>query len=88
MARYVDDKRVIWTPPKGQQYTKTLKPGDENNTHGIYVCTGCGREIALPVGHKAPPQNKHQHPQGVGDVEWRLLVIADGRSDAERASGA
>lgn len=87
MAKFVDDKRVknVATAPN-QMYAVTLKVGEKCKTHGLYFCTGCGREIALPVGHVAPPQNHHQHPAGVGDVEWRLLVVADGKSDAERAA--
>lgn len=62
---------------QGSDFAYTLRSGQENAHHGIFRCEACGHEIALPVGHCAPPQNTHQHPRGIGEVDWRLLVLAD-----------
>lgn len=62
---------------QGSDFAYTLRPGQENAHHGIFRCEACGHEIALPVGHRAPPQNTHQHPRGKGEVDWRLLVLAN-----------
>ena len=78
MARYRDPTRVTRiTDGAGDAFAYKIRPGVENVHHGIFRCEACGREIALPVGHKAPPQNTHQHPSGIGDVDWRLLVVAN-----------
>lgn len=78
MARYRDPSRVTQiSDGNGLAFAYTIRPGVVNAHHGIFVCTGCNREIALPVDHKAPPQNHHQHPAGLGDVDWRLLVLAN-----------
>lgn len=78
MARYRDASNVVQiSDGKGTRFAYLIRPGVENAHHGIFRCEACGHEIALPVGHKAPPQNTHQHPRGVGDVEWRLLVVAN-----------
>jgi Fe2+ or Zn2+ uptake regulation protein len=77
MASFRDPTRVKQVVDgQGTMFAYTLRPGVENKHHGIFYCTHCGSEIALPVGHKAPPQNHHQHPVGIGDVDWRLLVLA------------
>ena len=51
-------------------------PGTIAQNPGIYRCTGCGDEIAMAKGHALPPQNHHQHPAGLGKIEWQLLVFA------------
>lgn len=77
MASYRDSTRVTQTRDgQGSEFAYRLRPGEENKHHGIFYCTHCEREIALPAGHKAPPQNHHQHPTWIGDVDWRLLVLA------------
>jgi len=81
MAWYNNTDRVHHIGPG--PFDIELDPGDECVHHGIYYCKVCGREIALPQGHKAPPQNHHQHAL-LGAIRWKLLVMCDGRSDAER----
>jgi hypothetical protein len=78
MARY-RNSALVQQIRDGERsdFAYTLRPGHENAHHGIFRCEACGLEIALPVGHRAPPQNTHQHPRGIGDVDWRLLVLAN-----------
>lgn len=41
---------------------------------GIYICRGCGHEIAANKGDPFPPQNKHQHVNRAIPVTWQLVV--------------
>lgn len=56
-------------------YDAEHAPGSEAENAGIYQCTGCHDEIALPKGHRFPPQNTHQHTNN-SPIRWRLLVFA------------
>ena len=49
-------------------------PGQDAPYPGIYRCVGCGKEIALAVGHKLPPQNHHTHTPAQGSIRWQLVV--------------
>jgi hypothetical protein len=42
---------------------------------GIYRCTICGREAAVPQGHELPVD--HDHVERKGYWRWRLVVFAD-----------
>lgn len=48
-------------------------PGSRIENAGIYRCTACGDEIALP---KKQPLPDHKHAAEEGKVEWKLLVYA------------
>lgn len=54
-------------------------PGIAAGNAGIYRCVACGDEIGIAKGHALPPQNHHQHAQGIGKIEWQLLVFAQQR---------
>lgn len=77
MARYRDATNVTQIRDGSTgPFALELEPGAPNTAHGIFRCIGCGREIALPDGHRAPPQNHHQHTPSQGAILWRLLVLA------------
>ncbi|CAE6765992.1 hypothetical protein R69927_05646 [Paraburkholderia domus] len=59
-------------------YDTLYEPGVDAPDPGIYRCNACGREIGIAKGHKLPPQNHHQHAQGIGRIQWRLAVFAQG----------
>nr|WP_313162263.1 VOC family protein [Kosakonia cowanii] len=40
-----------------------------------YRCVNCGDEIGIAKGHTLPPQNHHQHQNGL-PIRWKLLVCA------------
>jgi len=58
-------------------FDEKLPPGTATANPGIYRCVACGDEIAIAKGHVLPPQNHHQHPLGVGKIEWQLVVCAN-----------
>lgn len=51
-------------------------PGTTAKNPGIYRCAACGEEIPVGKGHLLPAQNHHAHEQGLGKIEWQLLVFA------------
>lgn len=57
-------------------YDARHEPGTQAVNAGVYRCAACGDEIGIAKGHTLPPQNHHQHPAGVGKIEWQLLVFA------------
>jgi hypothetical protein len=58
-------------------FDETRGPGIAAPRSGIYLCMGCGREVASNEHQPLPPQNHHQHAQGQGAISWRLIVYAD-----------
>lgn len=52
-------------------------PGSEAPDAGIYRCEVCGHEIGIAQGHILPPQTHHQHSQGQGPIQWRLIVSTE-----------
>lgn len=57
-------------------FDKAYSPGEAAVDPGIYRCTACGDEIGIAKGHTLPPQNHHQHKQGIGGIKWQLIVCA------------
>ena len=57
-----------------QAFDTLLEPGSAATWPGIYRCYACGHEIAIASGHALPSQNHHQHAQGLGRIQWRLVV--------------
>ena len=57
-------------------YDQKHAPGVAAPYAGVYRCVGCGHEIGIAYGHTLPPQDHHQHPTGVGKIEWQLVVFA------------
>lgn len=43
---------------------------------GIYLCTGCGKELTARKGDHFPHQNQHRHTDQRIAVHWRLVVKA------------
>jgi hypothetical protein len=68
------------TKSDNSAYDLTHSPGAAAPNPGIYRCVACGDEIGIAKGHTLPPQNHHQHAQGLGRIEWQLLVFAQGKS--------
>ena len=59
-------------------FDQTNSPGTAAPWPGVYGCVVCGHEIAIASGHILPPQNHHQHKQGQGSIQWRLVVSHQG----------
>ena len=57
-------------------FDKIYSPGDSTPDPGIYKCVVCGDEIGIAKGHTLPPQNHHQHRQGLGNIRWQLIVCS------------
>ncbi len=55
-------------------------PGTAALNAGVYRCCACGDEIGIAKGHSLPAQNHHQHAQGLGKIEWQLIVCASSKS--------
>ena len=58
-----------------QAFDDELAPGSEAVNADIYRCVNCGDEIGIAKGHVLPPQNHHQHSNGL-PIKWKLLVCA------------
>ncbi|WP_225920153.1 protein L [Pseudomonas vanderleydeniana] len=41
---------------------------------GIYLCTGCGKELTARKGERFPHQNQHRHTDFKIPVHWRLVL--------------
>ncbi|MDD2781925.1 hypothetical protein [Sulfuricurvum sp.] len=74
MAWYIDKSILQTSDGNKDWWKKTYSPADEVPVSGIYICTGCKREITSNKGDKFPPQNHHQHPTGNGSIKWKLIV--------------
>lgn len=74
MAQYKYAKFLTASDHAAFDYTH--EPGSDTANAGIYRCVSCGHEIGIAKGHKLPPQNHHQHAQGVGKIAWQLIVYA------------
>ncbi len=59
---------------KKSHWTASYSPGNEVPVSGIYLCTGCKKEITSNKGDAFPPQTHHQHTASQGAVEWRLNI--------------
>lgn len=75
MALYKDDRYL--TKSDFYEFDALHHPGDSAPRSGIYRCEGCRKEVASNQGQPLPPQNHHQHDESLGDILWRLIVIAD-----------
>jgi hypothetical protein len=72
MAYYKDGSKL--TQFNDDMFDKDWHPGQVPIFHGIFRCTGCGKEAA--VNERIPPQNHHQHSVLQGPIVWRLVVWA------------
>jgi hypothetical protein len=59
------------------EFDREHHPGQTVPYSGIYMCMGCGKEIASNEGQPFPPQNHHQHTIAQGHVRWKLITYAD-----------
>lgn len=73
MASYKYAKHL--TQNDSDQFDIEFKPGEVPHNSGIYRCKNCGDEIAANKGNPLPPQNHHQHANGL-PIRWNLLVYA------------
>ncbi|WP_238908110.1 hypothetical protein [Achromobacter ruhlandii] len=64
----------VLTQNHHQAFDDLHGPGTAVPYSGIYKCQGCAAEIAANHGDPLPPQNRHQHTQGQGAIQWRLIV--------------
>lgn len=74
MAWYKDSSKLILVNGTGAHWTTIYGPADKVPVSGIYVCTGCKKEITSNEGDPFPPQNHHQHGSVQGAVRWKLIV--------------
>lgn len=74
MAWYIDSSRVLKSTGKPHYWSERYSPGNTVPVSGIYICTGCEREIAANKDDPFPPQNTKQHPAKHGQIEWELLA--------------
>jgi hypothetical protein len=74
MAWYQDLSNLTKVSTTWAFWTSTYKPGDQVPVSGIYKCVNCKREITSNQGDPFPSQNHHQHPGGLGDIRWKLIV--------------
>jgi hypothetical protein len=78
MAWYVDANRVKQsTKTDLAHWSDTHSPGEKVVNSGIYICTGCTKEVACNKDDPFPPQNHHQHAIGKPPIRWKLLVKAE-----------
>lgn len=75
MAWYQDDGRVHKLTGD-KDFIPTYAPGAAVPHSGIYICTGCKREVTSNHGDPFPPQNHHQHADRSA-IRWRLLVYTN-----------
>ncbi len=76
MAFYLDAIKVKKANPH-PIFDKTYSPGEIVPNSGLYYCTQCNSEIAANATDPFPPQNKAQHSNHDGPIEWKLLVLAE-----------
>jgi DNA-binding MltR family transcriptional regulator len=74
MAWYKDLKHLAKSTTEADHWNKTYGPADDVPVSGIYKCLGCTKEITSNAPDKFPPQNKHQHDPGDGEIKWKLIV--------------
>lgn len=74
MAWYIAGSKVVKSTGENSWWKKIFSPGEEVPTSGIYMCTGCEKEITSNEGDPFPPQNHHQHTVSQGAIRWRLNV--------------
>jgi hypothetical protein len=63
------------TQSDGAAFDADFGPGTVMANSGIYRCKNCGDEIAANKNQPLPPQNHHQHANGL-PIRWQLLVFA------------
>lgn len=74
MSNYVDHSIIKKVDSSASRWQNTYEPGDPVPVSGIYICTGCNREITSNQDDPFPPQNHHQHNQSQGRIVWKLNV--------------
>lgn len=75
MAWYIDSQQVKKsTSTELAHWNDIHNPGDEVPDSGIYICTGCNKEVTSNAGDPFPPQNHHQHSNNKQPIRWKLLV--------------
>jgi hypothetical protein len=62
-----------WDPAFDREY----RAGAPSPHGGIYRCTDCGHEIALPEGQALPGPMHPRHPPLSRSPIWRLVVAAE-----------
>jgi hypothetical protein len=75
MAWYQDTTRVSQLSGD-KDFDAIYEPGNKVPHSGIYICTGCRREVTCNYGDPLPPQNSHQHTTSK-PIRWRLLVYTN-----------
>jgi hypothetical protein len=56
------------------KFDELSEPGSPTPYSGIYICSGCGREVTSVAAQPLPPQNHHRHSDDQGKILWRLVV--------------
>lgn len=74
MSWHISASALTESNGTGEHWQKTYGPSDKVPVSGIYLCTGCKREITSNAGDPFPAQNKHQHSSLQGPIRWKLNV--------------
>jgi hypothetical protein len=84
LAVHPKDRIVAWyqnldnlmktSSTNNEWWTHYYKPGGKVPVSGIYKCRHCKKEVTCNKPDPFPPQDHHQHPAGVGAIEWELIV--------------
>ncbi len=71
------------TADRSKEFDAVHKPGETTPHSGIYRCLDCGVEIASEAGKPLPLartcSEHHPNKHISGEVNWKLMVSADGR---------
>jgi hypothetical protein len=59
---------------KNGSFDLTFQPSAFVPCGGIFRCTSCGEEIALPGIGIFPDRTHHRHTPGQGEIRWQLVV--------------
>jgi hypothetical protein len=72
MVLYQRESNLSFSP--SIVFNQLFNPGDEAPFGGIYKCTGCGAEIAIPKYHPLPLEGHHQHRSSLVPIGWHVIV--------------
>jgi hypothetical protein len=62
------------------------RPGEFATNSGVYRCAVCGVEIIVEAAKPLPPKHHHIHAEELGQIQWRLIVLAQPHGGLEIAS--
>jgi hypothetical protein len=57
-------------------FDRLHRPGKVAPDSGIYRCEACGAEVVSEKSKLLPPNTHHAHAEEIGQIQWRLIVLA------------